>query len=168
LAAASDGSTPAGSHFSTTARVARGVSPAVQSDLVSFENPLGSISNSDLELAGNLCHQDVLVNGTPCDELTLASLSDNTPAVAWMKRGSISGDGPAAYLLRLAALHRRHYSIHRRNHGSYASCGYRASTACRRKVTPFDCAMYNSSSTTPGWTFSLVPLWTYFYLPLQL
>jgi hypothetical protein len=82
---------------------------AVQLDLVSFENPLGSISNSDLELAGNLCHQDVLVNATPCDELTLASLSDNTPAVAWMKRGSISGDGPAAYLLRLAALHRRHY-----------------------------------------------------------
>jgi hypothetical protein len=81
----------------------------IQADLVSFENPKGSITNSDLELAGVLCHQDVLAEVTDCRELTLATLCDNTPAVAWIKRGSVSNNSSAAYLLRLFALHRRHH-----------------------------------------------------------
>jgi hypothetical protein len=35
--------------------------------------------------------------------------SDNTPTVAWRTKGSTSTTGPAAYLLRLGALHQRHY-----------------------------------------------------------
>jgi hypothetical protein len=77
--------------------------PLVWRDLVSFDNPSGSITNSDLELAEVLCHQD------DCCELTLATLCDNTPAVAWIKRGSVSNNSSAAYLLRLFALHCRHH-----------------------------------------------------------
>jgi hypothetical protein len=82
---------------------------SIQRDLVSFDNPNGSITNSDLELAGVLCHQDILAHSTDCCELTLATLCDNTPAVAWIKRGSVSNNSSAAYLLRLFALHRRHH-----------------------------------------------------------
>ena len=39
----------------------------------------------------------------------IAVLSDNTPAVSWALRGSVSHNNPASYLLRLLALHRRHY-----------------------------------------------------------
>jgi hypothetical protein len=81
----------------------------IQDDLVSFANPNGSITNSDLELAGILCHQDVLAEHADCRELTLATLCDNTPAVAWIKRGSVSNNSSAAYLLRLLALHQRHH-----------------------------------------------------------
>jgi hypothetical protein len=81
----------------------------IQAALVTFRNPNGSITNSDLELAGVLCHQDILAHIANCRELTLATLCDNSPAVAWVRRASISTNSSAAYLLRLLALHRRHY-----------------------------------------------------------
>lgn len=81
----------------------------IQAQLVSSDNLAGTITNSDLELAGILCHNDVLVHATDCSELTIATLCDNTPAVAWTHRASISSDSAAGYLLRLSALHRRHF-----------------------------------------------------------
>jgi hypothetical protein len=81
----------------------------IQADLVSFAHPTGSLTNSDLELAGVLCHQDVLAEVADCRERTLATLCDNTPAVAWIKKGSVSNNSSAAYLLRLLALHQRHH-----------------------------------------------------------
>ena len=81
----------------------------IQKQLVSFANPTGTISNSDLELAGTIAHQDVLVNAVDCAEKTLAIGCDNTPAVAWRKKGSVTTPGPASYLLREAALHQRQH-----------------------------------------------------------
>jgi hypothetical protein len=81
----------------------------IQDSLVSFANPHGSITNSDLELAGVICHQDIVAAQTDCRELTLATLCDNTPAVAWIKKGSVSNNSSAAYLLRVFALHQRHH-----------------------------------------------------------
>ena len=46
-----------------------------------------------------------------CDvtEATIGTMHDNTPTVFWHQRGSTTTMGPAAYLLRLQALHARHY-----------------------------------------------------------
>ena len=83
--------------------------PAVQAQLVSFSNPHGTITNSDLELAGTLGHTAVLAPHFDLREQTLAICSDNTPAVAWQGKGAVTTQGPAAYLLRLAALHQRRH-----------------------------------------------------------
>ena len=83
---------------------------SIQSQLVSTDNPHGKITNSDLELAGSIAHDDVLCNALPSTpHVSTCSFSDNTPAVAWKGKGSTSTDGPAAYLLQTAALHRRHH-----------------------------------------------------------
>ena len=83
--------------------------PIVQKKLVSFDNPRGTISNSDLELAGTIAHDDILASTVPLHHLTTCSFTDNTPAVAWRSKGSTTTTGPAAYLLQLSALHQRHF-----------------------------------------------------------
>ena len=81
----------------------------IQSNLVSTTNPQGSISNSDLELAGQISHLDVLTQHSDCRERTVVTLTDNISARSWQRKGSTTTLGPAAYLLRLQALHQRHY-----------------------------------------------------------
>jgi hypothetical protein len=81
----------------------------LQRQLVSWANPTGVITNSDLELAGTIAQHDVLVNAMDVRECTIATLTDNTPAQAWQGKGSATTTGPAAYLLRLQAIHQRHH-----------------------------------------------------------
>jgi hypothetical protein len=81
----------------------------IQARLVSDKNPRGDITNSDLELAGTIGHQDILVQNRDCRDRTISTLSDNIPAVAWQRKGSTTTTGAAAYLLRLNSLHQRHY-----------------------------------------------------------
>ena len=69
------------------------------SDVVTYENPHGTISNSDLELAGHVAHNDVLARLENINSVTVASFTDNTPALYWTKKGSTSTSIPAAYLL---------------------------------------------------------------------
>ena len=83
--------------------------PAITNALVSWDNPHGTINNSELELAGGIAHQDILVQQVDCTGRTIVPLSDNTPTVSWLHKGSVSSDGPSAYLLRLNSLHQRHY-----------------------------------------------------------
>jgi hypothetical protein len=85
--------------------------PAIQNQLVSVQNPLGTITNSDLELAGSIAHDDILASHVPVARLALCSFSDNSPTVAWRNKGSATTSGPAAYLLQLFALHQRHLEI---------------------------------------------------------
>jgi hypothetical protein len=81
----------------------------IQCSVVSSSNPAGSVTNSDLELAGTIAHHDVLVHHVDCRERTVHTLTDNTPALAWQSKGSTTTTGVPAYLLRLQALHQRHY-----------------------------------------------------------
>ena len=82
----------------------------IQSKLVSCDNRLGTITNSDLELAGSIAHDDMLAQALPSQvHLSTCLFSDNTPAVAWKTRGSTSATGLAAYLLQQSALHQRYY-----------------------------------------------------------
>ena len=82
---------------------------AIQATLISDANRHGSVTNSDLELAGQIASQDILVHQRDCRERTLCTLTDNIPTRSWQRKGSTTTLGPAAYLLRLNALHQRHY-----------------------------------------------------------
>ena len=81
----------------------------VSSQLVSFSNPRGSISNSDLELAAQIASQDIIIHLRDCRERSVATFTDNISARSWQTKGSRATLGPAAYLLRLLSLHQRHY-----------------------------------------------------------
>lgn len=81
----------------------------IVSDLVSWENPRGRINNSQLELAGGIAHQDVLLQEVDCSGRTIAPLGDNTPAGVWHHKGSTSTTGPTAHLLGINSMHQRHY-----------------------------------------------------------
>jgi hypothetical protein len=81
----------------------------IQDDIITATHMTGTITNSDLELAGILGHQDVLTALADVREHTLALLNDNFPAIVRCRKGSITSDGVAAYLLRLNSLHQRHH-----------------------------------------------------------
>jgi hypothetical protein len=81
----------------------------LQKDLVSQENPQGRITNSDLELAGTLAQQAVLQSQYPLCGQTTHTFCDNTPSVAWRKKGSTTTAKSAAYLLSWSALHQREH-----------------------------------------------------------
>jgi hypothetical protein len=66
---------------------------------------MGTITNSDLELISYIVGFDVLAMEYDVHERTLHQLSDNTPTLGWAKRGSISVDSSATYLLQLHAVH---------------------------------------------------------------
>lgn len=78
-------------------------------ELVSFDNPNGTINNSQLELTGQIAHQDILLQEYDCKYRTISPFGDNTNAVSWSHKGSATTLGPTAYLLRLNSLHQRHF-----------------------------------------------------------
>jgi hypothetical protein len=86
--------------------------PDVQLDLITAEHPRGSITNSDLELAGILAHQEILPTLADVREHTIAVLNDNFPAIVRCRKGSITSDAAAAYLLRINSLHQRFHRYH--------------------------------------------------------
>ncbi len=81
----------------------------VQRQVVSFANPKGCVTNSDLELAATIAQQAILAGAHDVDRTTTHTFCDNTPAVAWQQKGSTTTKGAAAYLLRISALHQRHH-----------------------------------------------------------
>ena len=81
----------------------------MQKDIVSSDHAKGTITNSDLELAGSIGHDAVLASAVPTQHLTMCTFTDNSPMVAWRGKGSVTTTGPAAYLLHLSALHCRHH-----------------------------------------------------------
>ena len=80
---------------------------AIQSDIVSFDRPNGTISNSDLELCGNVAHHSVIADTCDVREKTVWTGSDNTANVYWLRKGSTTTTGPPAHLLRIQAFHQR-------------------------------------------------------------
>ena len=82
---------------------------SIQDSVVSTGNPTGTVTNSDLELAGVIAGQSVLTNTTDVTDSSLGLLTDNTAAQSWHNKGSTTTEGPAAYLLRFAALHQRQH-----------------------------------------------------------
>ena len=83
--------------------------PAVTAAVVSWDNPTGTVTNSDLELAGAAVHLDVLASVADVREKTLHVLSDNTAAITWHTKGSTSSLGPRSFLLEQMAIHQRQH-----------------------------------------------------------
>ncbi len=81
----------------------------IQQRVVGDNNPTGTITNSDLELAGTIAHADVAVTNVECRERTLATACDNMAAVSWQRKGSVTTTGSAAYLLRENSIHQREH-----------------------------------------------------------
>jgi hypothetical protein len=59
---------------------------------VSFDNPNGTINNSQLELAGGIAHNDVLQQLVTCTCHTVVPLGNNTAATAWQHKGSATSN----------------------------------------------------------------------------
>jgi hypothetical protein len=83
--------------------------PDVRRSLITADHLSGTITNSDLELAGIIAHQDVLAQHAPLQHTTVALLNDNYPALVRCVKGSITSDAAAAYLLRVNSMHQRHH-----------------------------------------------------------
>ena len=79
--------------------------PDITSAIVSDRNPRGTITNSDLEMAGMLLL--FLVMQAICGDLRqkhVALFSDNTPTVSWVRRMAVRRSKIAAQLVRALAL----------------------------------------------------------------
>ena len=75
-------------------------------NLVSDKNPTGTLTNSDLEMAGLLCQWLVLecISPSSLKYKTIGIFSDNTPTVAWANKLSSSSSTIASYLVRALAI----------------------------------------------------------------
>ena len=79
--------------------------PNIPANLISFTNPVGTLCNSDLELAavvvGNATQQHYIPKPTyTCTYIA----TDNSATQAWIHKGSTTTAGPPAFLLRQLAL----------------------------------------------------------------
>ena len=75
--------------------------------LVTSENPDGTISNSDLELAGGLLHLEALSQTFDIRERTVLSKTDNLNTLFWQRKGSATTEKVPAHLLRMFGIHQR-------------------------------------------------------------
>ena len=82
----------------------------IQECIISVDNPSRDLTNSDLQQeAGILTQVDVAASLYDLHELTLATLNDNTAAIAHNQKGAITLDHVAAYLCHLSSLHHWHH-----------------------------------------------------------
>jgi hypothetical protein len=82
--------------------------PDITAAVVSDSNPTGSLTNSDLEMAGVLLHHLVLVTLIRTKHCHSATLYNNTPLVAWVNRMAAKYSSLVAHrLLQGLALHQR-------------------------------------------------------------
>ena len=77
--------------------------------LVSDDNPTGTVTSADFELAGGLLHLDALAHSYDIRERTVVSKTDNLNTMFWERKGSCTTDSSPAYLLRLFGIHQRHH-----------------------------------------------------------
>jgi hypothetical protein len=76
----------------------------IRDNVVSFENPTGRITNSDLEMAAMLFHFIVLEHLVSLRHVHVAAWCDNTPTVSWTNKLSSSRSVVASRLTRALAL----------------------------------------------------------------
>lgn len=79
----------------------------VQRSVISKENPGGSLTNFDLEMAGLLLHWLVLEGVAPLRHKMVGAYCDNTPTVAWAAKLASKKSKVAGRLLRALALCQR-------------------------------------------------------------
>ena len=77
--------------------------------LITDANPNGTITNSDLELAGGLLHLEALAQTFDVRERTVLTKTDNLNALFWERKGSATTEKAPAHLLRLFGIHQRYH-----------------------------------------------------------
>ena len=77
--------------------------------IVTYDNPGGDLTNSDLEQAGILAHANVAASLYDLQELTLSTLNDNSAAISRNRKGAITSNQAVAYLCHLSSLHHWHH-----------------------------------------------------------
>ena len=117
--------------------------------LVSDKNPAGTISNSDLELAGIVGHADVLAQCVDVRNRTFATLNDNVPALVWLEKGSTTTQKAGNQLLRLAGFHQRHHRYLSRYDHISGKANAMADDASRLFHLPDDEFLAHFNSTYP-------------------
>ena len=80
---------------------------SITSRIITECNPNGTITNSDLELAGGLLHLEAIAQTFDVRERTVLSKTDNLATLFWQRKGSTTTDRVPAYLLRLFGVHQR-------------------------------------------------------------
>jgi hypothetical protein len=85
--------------------------PEVQRALITSDNRNGTVSISDLELAGTIAHKHLLAQLAAASivERSIWLAGDNRASLAWATKGSATASTARAYLLRLNAMHQRRY-----------------------------------------------------------
>ena len=81
----------------------------IQDNLCSFQKPAGSVTNSDLELAGNLAQKDILAQEVELMESNVAIGTDNWATVSWRRNFYSTTPRARACLLKLNSFHQQHY-----------------------------------------------------------
>ena len=79
----------------------------VRDELITANNPQGTITNSDLELAGGLLQLECASQTLDIRERTVVSRGDNLNTTFWERKGNTTCDSAPAYLLRLFGMHQR-------------------------------------------------------------
>ena len=88
----------------------------ITAQLVSWGNPEGQITNSELELADSVLHHACMADFFHLRERTMLSRTDNTVGLWWQRKGSDTSTFPPAHLLCLQAIHQRfHRYVPRHN-----------------------------------------------------
>ncbi len=77
--------------------------PYIQQQLVSASNTSGALNNSEFELAAIVLGASIISRISPGPHDKLLCGSDNSAAVSWCTKGSVSSKGPSAHLLRWLA-----------------------------------------------------------------
>jgi hypothetical protein len=88
----------------------------IAASLITSANPRGTVSISDLELAGVIAHKGILATHRDIAERTIWIASDNRAAVSWSNKGSSTSLTARAHLLRYNALQQRHFRFVARTH----------------------------------------------------
>ena len=71
----------------------------IMQNLVTDENPTCTITNSDLELAEGLLHQNIITQYYDIHEQTIVSKTNNLTTMFWQRKGSATTEKVPAYLL---------------------------------------------------------------------
>ena len=81
----------------------------IKDALITEENPFGTLTNSDLELAGGLLHLEAIANNFKVRERSILSKIDNLATLYWQRKGSSTTTKAPAHLLRLFGIHQRYH-----------------------------------------------------------
>ena len=81
----------------------------IKDTVVTEDIPFGTLTNSDLELAGGLLHLETIANNFDVRERTILSKTDNLATLYWQQKGSSTTTKAPAHLFRLFGIRQRYH-----------------------------------------------------------